>query len=58
MRFQLKTPYDENVVTHFEGQELMFDYTFTHLGINTSTVDHPIIFTESLCNPNYSRGCK
>ncbi|KAK3866878.1 hypothetical protein Pcinc_027620 [Petrolisthes cinctipes] len=55
VRFQLKSPHDENVVTHFEAQETMLDYTFTHLDINTSRVAHPIIMTEAFCNPNYSR---
>lgn len=55
VRFQLKSPHDENVVTHFEAQEIMFDYTFSHLGISTTQVDHPVILTEAFCNPNYSR---
>lgn len=55
VRFQLKSPHDENVVTHFEAQETMFDYIFSHLGINTPQVDHPVILTEAFCNPNYSR---
>ncbi|XP_076054640.1 actin-related protein 5 isoform X2 [Oratosquilla oratoria] len=55
VRFQLKSPHDENVVTHYEAQEIMFDYAFTHLGIDTTRVDHPIVLTEPLCNPNYSR---
>lgn len=58
VRFQLKSPHDENVVTHFEAQETMFDYIFSHLGINTPQVDHPVILTEAFCNPNYSRQCK
>lgn len=58
VRFQLKSPHDENVVTHFEAQETMLDYVFSHLGINTSQVDHPVILTEAFCNPNYSRQCE
>ena len=58
VRFQLKSPHDENVVTHFEAQETMLDYVFSHLGVNTPQVDHPIILTEAFCNPNYSRQCK
>ncbi|MCL4112964.1 UNVERIFIED_CONTAM: hypothetical protein GTU68_038359, partial [Idotea baltica] len=57
VRFQLKSQHDDNVVTHFEAQELMFDYIFSHLGINTSSVNHPIIITEALANPTYSRQC-
>ena len=34
-------------------QEQIFDYTFSHLGINTEgCVDHPIVLTEALSNPN------
>ncbi|OXU27942.1 hypothetical protein TSAR_010339 [Trichomalopsis sarcophagae] len=56
MRFQLKTQFDRNVVTHFEAQEQIFDYTFTHMGINTEgCVNHPVILTETFLNPNYSR---
>lgn len=59
MRFQLKTQFDRNVVTHFEAQEQIFDYTFTHMGIDTEAcVNHPVILTETLLNPNYSRNCE
>lgn len=59
MRFQLKTQFDRNVVTHFEAQEHLFDYTFTHLGIDTENcVNHPLILTEAFLNPNSSRQCK
>ena len=59
VRFQLKTQFDRNVVTHFEAQEQIFDYAFTHLGIDTvGSVNHPIILTEAFLNPNYSRNCK
>lgn len=59
VRFQLKTQFDKNVVTHFEVQEHIFDYTFTHLGIDTEEcVDHPVVLTEAFLNPNYSRNCK
>ncbi|XP_053988815.1 actin-related protein 5 isoform X2 [Hylaeus anthracinus] len=56
VRFQLKTQFDRNVVTHFEAQEQIFDYIFTHMGIDTEgAVNHPIILTETFLNPNYSR---
>lgn len=59
VRFQLKTQFDRNVVTHFEAQEHLFDYTFTHLGIDTeNSVNHPIVLTEAFLNPNTSRQCK
>uniref|UniRef100_A0A1B6DIA0 Uncharacterized protein n=1 Tax=Clastoptera arizonana TaxID=38151 RepID=A0A1B6DIA0_9HEMI len=59
VRFQLKTQFDRNVVTHFEVQEQIFDYIFSHLGIDTEgSIDHPVVMTEALLNPNYSRMCK
>ncbi|CAH1406402.1 unnamed protein product [Nezara viridula] len=57
VRFQLKTQFDRNIVTHCEIQEHIFNYMFSHLGINTETVNHPIIITEAFMNPNYSRSC-
>lgn len=58
-RFQLKTQFDKNVVTHFEAQEQVFDYIFSHLGIdNDGSVPHPIALTEAFVTPNYSRQCK
>ncbi|XP_050313319.1 actin-related protein 5 isoform X2 [Anthonomus grandis grandis] len=56
VRFQLKTQFDRNVVTHFEAQEHLLDYAFSHLGINTENcVPHPVLCTEALLNPNTSR---
>lgn len=58
-RFQLKTQFDKNVVTHFEAQEQVLDYIFSHLGIDSDgCVPHPIVMTEAFVNPNYSRQCK
>ena len=37
-------------------QEQIFDYVFSHMGINTEGyVNHPIVLTEPVCNPNYCR---
>lgn len=33
----------------------MLDYVFSKLGITTKSINHPIIMTETLCNPLYSR---
>lgn len=57
VRFQLKTQFDRNIVTHCEVQEHIFNYIFSHLGINTEAIYHPIIITEGFMNPNYSRAC-
>lgn len=59
VRFQLKTQFDRNVVTHFEAQEHLFDYSFLHMGIDTeNSVNHPVIITEAFLNPNTSRQCE
>ncbi|KAI0238364.1 Actin-related protein 5 [Lamellibrachia satsuma] len=56
VRWQLKTQFDRGVVTQYDIQEQVFDYVFTHLGIDTiGCIDHPIVLTEPLCNPNYCR---
>lgn len=58
-RFQLKTQFDKNVVTHFEVQELVCDYIFSHLGLDSEgCVPHPIVMTEAFVTPNYSRQCE
>ena len=37
-------------------QEQIFDYILAHLGVNTEgCVNHPIVMTEPVCNPNYCR---
>lgn len=59
MRYQLRTQFDRNVVTHYQNQEQIFDYVFKHLAINTEgSVNHPIVLTECIVNPNYCRQCK
>uniref|UniRef100_A0A1B0D501 Uncharacterized protein n=2 Tax=Phlebotomus papatasi TaxID=29031 RepID=A0A1B0D501_PHLPP len=56
LRFQLRTQFDRNVVTHFHIQEQIFDYIFKHLGIDTEgQVEHPIVLTECFVNPNSCR---
>ncbi|VDI69528.1 actin-related protein 5, partial [Mytilus galloprovincialis] len=36
--------------------EQIFDYIFSHLGLNTDGyIDHPVVLTEPVCNPNYCR---
>ncbi|KAJ6649385.1 Actin-related protein 5 [Pseudolycoriella hygida] len=56
LRFQLKSQFDRNVVTHFHNQEQIFDYIFQHLAIEgEGRVPHPIVLTECFANPNYCR---
>lgn len=57
VRFQLKTAHDENIVTHYQAQELLLDYTFSRLGLSDPVgVPHPVVMTEPFLNPNYCRG--
>lgn len=59
MRYQLRTQFDRNVVTHYHNQEQIFDYIFNHLCIDgDGRVPHPIVLTECFANPNYCRQCK
>lgn len=59
MRYQLRTQFDRNVVTHFHNQEQIFDDIFRHLAIDTAgCVNHPIVLTECVASPNYCRQCE
>ncbi|XP_051519756.1 actin-related protein 5 [Myxocyprinus asiaticus] len=56
LRWTFKSAFDRNVVVNFDIQELIFDYIFMHLGINTQGhVDHPMVVTEPPCNPLHCR---
>ena len=57
MRYSLKTPFDRNIVTQFEHEEIMLDYGFHHLGIEEESINHPLVITEALANPKSSRAC-
>ncbi|OAD08703.1 hypothetical protein MUCCIDRAFT_188150 [Mucor lusitanicus CBS 277.49] len=50
-----RSPFDSNIVCDFEKMEHILDYIFVVLGINTHTVNHPIVLTEPPCVPQYSR---
>jgi actin-related protein 5 len=53
-----RSPFDSNVVCDMERMEQVLDYIFLNLGIDTSTVDHPILMTEPACVPKSSRKSK
>lgn len=55
-RAAIRSPFDGDVVTNFEVMENIFDYAFIQLGIESDTLNHPLLLTETLCNPAYSRG--
>ncbi|KAG8880507.1 Nuclear actin-protein involved in chromatin remodeling [Tulasnella sp. 331] len=50
-----KSPWEGDHLNSFEALEAAFDFAFIDLGINTPTVDHPIIMTERLSTLSYSR---
>mmetsp|Transcript_39669 Transcript_39669/g.64339 ORF Transcript_39669/g.64339 Transcript_39669/m.64339 type:complete len:718 (-) Transcript_39669:340-2493(-) len=54
-RSQTRSPFDKNVMYHLETQEIIFDRVFDLLGVSSDTVEHPVVLTEPVCNPNYSR---
>ncbi|KAI5799684.1 hypothetical protein FPQ18DRAFT_287043 [Pyronema domesticum] len=56
-RGQTKNIFDGNVVSNFDALEMLLDYTFIKLGVegNNGGLGHPLVMTEAVCNPNYSR---
>ncbi|KAJ6262895.1 Actin-1 [Drechslerella dactyloides] len=55
-RTAAKNAFDNDVVTNFDVMENILDYSFLKLGINDKGgINHPIVMTETLCNPTYSR---
>ncbi|XP_065174922.1 actin-related protein 5-like [Sycon ciliatum] len=56
MRWALRSPFDRNLVTHYDTQELVFDHICSRLGISSDgAVGHPVVLTEPVCNPPYCR---
>lgn len=56
VRAHLKSPFERNVITNWNHQEQIFDYIFTKMGFDgQDKIDHPIILTEALANPNFCR---
>ncbi|KAF7732280.1 Nuclear actin-protein involved in chromatin remodeling [Apophysomyces ossiformis] len=54
-RSNARSPFDSNVVCDFDRMEWVLDYIFITLGINASSINHPIIMTEPVCVPLHSR---
>ncbi|XP_030469755.1 actin-related protein 5 isoform X2 [Syzygium oleosum] len=50
-----RSAFDSNVVYQFEIMEYILDFGFDRLGANGSEIDHPVLITECVCNPVYSR---
>ena len=56
VRSTLKNQFDRNVVVNFSYQEQVLDHVFAHLGLGgESSVTHPVLITEPVCNPLQSR---
>jgi len=56
VRQTLKTPFDKNVITHFEAFETVFDYGLSRLGLNDEeNLNHSVCITECLANPTSAR---
>ncbi|CCM01422.1 uncharacterized protein FIBRA_03473 [Fibroporia radiculosa] len=53
---QAKTPWEGDVLLNFDALENALDYAFIQLGIDASSVEHPVLMTERLCSPLHSRG--
>ncbi|SRR5258706_6778178 len=52
---QSKTAWEGDILINFDAMENALDYAFCKLGLNTSTVQHPVVISERLCTPIYSR---
>ena len=51
-----KSMFDKNVVYQKPILEASMDYVISHIGLmNETSIDYPVMMTEPLCNPNYSR---
>ncbi|KIP05326.1 hypothetical protein PHLGIDRAFT_74446 [Phlebiopsis gigantea 11061_1 CR5-6] len=54
-RTQARTPWEGDVQLNFDALENALDYAFIHLGIDTPSIEHPVLMTERLASPLHSR---
>ncbi|ORZ06107.1 actin-like protein Arp5 [Lobosporangium transversale] len=54
-RSNARTAFDGAVMCNPEIMEGVLDYVFIKLGIDTEKIDHPVVMTEPVCVPPYSR---
>ncbi|KAJ1959269.1 Nuclear actin-protein involved in chromatin remodeling [Dispira parvispora] len=54
-RLKGKSPFDGGVICNVEPMESILDYTMLQLGIQSESIDHPVVMTEPLCVPGYHR---
>ena len=52
-----KTPFSagKSILIHSKTIEHIFDYIFQNLNIDETQIDHPLLVTECLFNPKFSR---
>eukprot|EP00049_Salpingoeca_infusionum_P012587 m.231177 g.231177 ORF g.231177 m.231177 type:complete len:731 (-) comp15216_c0_seq1:2435-4627(-) len=43
------------LIVQWDLEEKILDHAFTCLAIDGNSVDHPVVMTEPVCNPNFSR---
>ncbi|TFK38658.1 actin-like ATPase domain-containing protein [Crucibulum laeve] len=54
-RAQSRTPWEGDVLLNFDALENALDFAFVQLGIDTPTVEHPVLMSERLSTPLHSR---
>ncbi|KNZ80015.1 Actin-like protein arp5 [Termitomyces sp. J132] len=52
---QSRNPWEGDVLLNFDALENALDYAFVNLGIDTPSIDHPVLMTERLASPLHSR---
>ncbi|EGG12911.1 uncharacterized protein MELLADRAFT_32515, partial [Melampsora larici-populina 98AG31] len=55
-RSNIRPIHEEGLVCNYDSMEGMLDYIFLKLGVSGDAVHHPILMSETLCNPVYTRG--
>ncbi|GAA5961809.1 hypothetical protein JCM21900_003317 [Sporobolomyces salmonicolor] len=54
-RSNVRSPFEGDVVCNFDVMENILDYVLLKMGVTTETLRTPVVMTETLCNPSYSR---
>lgn len=55
LKLNYRSPYQRNIVQHFGLLQSLNDYIFNQIGINDTSVNHPVMITEPAANPEYCR---
>ncbi|KAG0151386.1 hypothetical protein CROQUDRAFT_71845 [Cronartium quercuum f. sp. fusiforme G11] len=55
-RSNIRPMHEEGVVCNYDSMEGMLDHIFLKLAVAGDSVNHPILMSETLCNPVYARG--